>query len=233
MGALAKMFTSALPVRAWRGGVSASGSQGLSATQKLTDAGAPPPGASGGRQVWPKRSSKAGALGTSEADARRTRLQACGRREALTEGQRRSEVPTVKAKSDGSSTLEEELRGGGMSVDLCLPNEPSGALESTEQKGGMSIDRCPSEGTSLGGTVSSERVTPLKQKGLSRKRWQKLSRSRRPEAMRKSKRADLPVKRNSTVDRNDSQSLDTWAVKELIEGVYSETARKSAQARID
>ena len=101
-----------------------------------------------------------------------------------------------------------------MSVDLCLPKELSGALESTEQKGGMSIDRCPSEGTSLGGTVSSERFAPLKLKVLSRKRWQKLSRTRRPEAIRKSKRADLPVKRTSTVDRDDSQSLDTSAVKE-------------------
>ena len=59
------MFTSALPVRAWRGGVAAGEPRSVSATQRLTDAGAP--------------------LGTSEADARRTMLQACERRKAAAE----------------------------------------------------------------------------------------------------------------------------------------------------
>ena len=101
--------------------MSSGGPQEVSATQKLTDAGAPPPGAGGGRQSWPIKSSKAGALGTSEADARRTMLQACGRRAALTKELRVSEVQNAMEKDGGSPRQTEEHREGGMSGDLCLP----------------------------------------------------------------------------------------------------------------
>ena len=213
--------------------MAASGSPGVSATQKLTDAGAPPPGASGGRLMWPKKSSTASALGTSAADARRTMLQACERRAALTEEKGASEVSKADAKEDSPPGRNEGLQEGGMSRDLCLPKERSHSSESTKRKWGMSVDLCHPGETSRGDTVSGEKVTPLKLNVLSRKRWQKLSRSRRPEAAQKKKRADLPVKRTGIVNRVDAQALDSTAVQELMDGVYTATARKSAQARID
>ena len=227
------MFTSALPVRAWRGGVSAGGPPSVSATQRLTDAGAPPPSASGGQKVWPTKSSKAGALGTSEAEARRTMLQACGRRAAVTEEKRFSVEQVTDTKGVLTPKWKKEERKGGMSSDLCLPDAQTKSLEEANQKGGMSDDLCLPEALTNGGSSPYERFTPTGLKQLSRKRWQKLSRARRTEVKRKPKRADLPVKCTENVDRVDTMALDTMAVKELVDGVYTVTARKSAQARVD
>ena len=205
------MFTSAKPHGPWCGAVRRHASAGTATpTQRLADAGAPPPRAS--REMLPQPARK-DAIAASCADTRKLMLRSAEKRRP------------AEASSTGSAMREVGCRAtaAAEAVQAQEGTAATAAVSSIEQKCDRSEEVRPgSFSTGLRKGTAAQR----------KRRWALLHRASKRRYGKR--RSDLPRCGKSTgrAEGLDNPLRDSTAIAELRGGVYSETARKSTEARI-
>ena len=200
------MFTSAKPSGPWCGAVRRHASaKASSPTQRLADAGAPPPRASRDDTTLPARG---GAVAASSADARKLMLHT---------GEKRQPAAVY---TTGAAALERSGTAAAAAETVVVHSDTAAAAAeaNTAQKRSRSMGLGPgSDGTGTKKMAASQ----LKRS------WAKLHRTSK---LRYGKRrTDLPLVCKSALRGRglDDPHLDTKAVEELKKGAYTLRQRRS------